>query len=256
VGSILCALGPVGKPAVPALVRSLKEKTARSPKVVIEILSRIGPDAKEALPVLTTALEDPRLRWQAVEALCGLGPAAKDAIPAIRQAIRESYAQERVGNPDNNPMLITTYLLVTPLAQLGGDAVPLLLEFLDEENINFKRNSVEALGKIGPPAQKAVPALAKLLKNDDPTMRQYSARALWRIDKNTSGIPVLVAFLRHEPYWAKPAADALGEMGPAAKSALPELEKSLSAVNADVRPAVLTAIEKIDPDAARKIKSR
>jgi HEAT repeat protein len=242
VGATLCELGTAAKSATPVLVRSLKDKTARSPGVTIAILGSIGADPKEVLPVLIPALEDRQQRDIALRVICSFGPAAKEALPALRRAIRDEQAHD-------DEQKAASLILIEPLAGIGADAVPLLMEFLQEKSAGFQSYSADALAKIGPAAKPALPALVKLLKSDDSEVRRDVAIALWKIDKNTEGVPALAALLK-EParYLAEPAAMVLGQMGPAARPALPELREALMHPNEGVRDAVLKAISKIDRD--------
>lgn len=59
-------------------------------------------------------------------------------------------------------------------------AVPALIESLRDGNLCT--TAAEALGNIGPDAKNAVPALMKLLANEDERMRAYSIDALKKID--------------------------------------------------------------------------
>ncbi len=243
VGETLGALGPTAREAVPSLIQSLKGKTARTPEVVIKVLGQIGPDAKEAVPVLATALSDPKLRREALEALFAIGPAAKEAIPAMRRAIRDTV--------DESPF---SGVVVQGWERLGEDAVPLILEFLDEKEPVSLFQSATALGKIGPPAKQTVPLLIRALKHSDRDVRIAAAQALWRIEKSTAGVPVLAELLhedlkdRDTPQLVKSAATVLGEMGPAAKPALPALEKVLPGKYFGTAEVVKQAIRQIDPE--------
>jgi HEAT repeat protein len=172
------------------------------------------------------------LRIRAVEALFRLGSAAEAAIPALVQVLR------------------------------------------DEEPARIK--AAEVLGHLGPAAKAAVPALRELLKAVDPEARIQAALALWRIERRTEDtIPVLVDAL-HNPTASRlgstssspsrfgtstrpiviplcqQAADALGQMGPAARAAVPALTEALKDAHvAAYRPAFALALAKIDPAAAK-----
>jgi len=247
IAQLLCDLGPPAKGAAPFLVRLLKEKKARSPELVVKVLGRIAPDVPEVVPVLVAGLQDRQLRSAALEALCSLGSSARGAIPALRDAIRAAKADapaEGIASP----------AVVFTLAKLGVDAIPLLIELLDEPDSMFPRRVAQVLGEIGPAAKPAVPALTKALQNDDPFVRRDAACALWQIDKNSAGVPVLAAMVKDGGSWlVEPAAAALGEIGPAAKAALPELERAYYA-HPRSASALTLAIGRIDAEAAKKLR--
>jgi HEAT repeat protein len=272
-GSILANMGPAAKSAAPALIRMLKEKTARSPEVVIDILGHINPDPREAVPLLTALMHDPKQGYQAVIALGQMGPPAKEAVPnlikaledpevdafavfalcaihaspktvlpALRRTIRAGRAKERLD-----------VSVIREVGNFGEDAVPLLIEFLDEKDPSWRQTSAEVLGELGPKAKQGVPALLKALRDHERDIPVEAARALWQIDRNLAGVPVLAEFIRvgtvsgsvRDLSIALNAARLLGNIGPAAKSALPQLEQAASYDFVELRKAAAEAIGKI-----------
>jgi len=62
------------------------------------------------------------------------------------------------------------------------DAVPGIVRILEDPDHNLRRDAAEALGRIGPAAEMAIPALVERLKRDpESTVRQFAARALGRM---------------------------------------------------------------------------
>jgi HEAT repeat protein len=135
------------------------------------------------------------------------------------------------------------------LGELGleaKDAIPTLVEALKNPNIKLK--AAELLGNIGPEAKVAVPALIEMLKDDKPfLLRKIGRIALGKIEP-TEVLPALVRELRdgsiHE---RENAAIDLGQIGPQAKAAVPELVEAFTGDgNGFVRGAVLSALGAID----------
>src|SRR5262249_30285253 len=89
----------------------------------------------------------------------------------------------------------------------------------------------------GPEAKEAIPAVEKLLKHRNRTLRCQAAYALWRIDPRAKEVlPTLVTALGHDNEKVRErAAQVLGLMGPAARAALPDLTKALKEENEPVR---------------------
>ena len=114
-----------------------------------------------------------------------------------------------------------------------------------------KQGLAYMLGSIGPDAKPAVHELLKLLDHEDRIVRVTAAYALWNIDGQFDvALPVFLEALRSgDPY---PAVTFLGEIGPAAKAAAPELAKLLDDNDAGVRTATAKALKKIDPEEAAK----
>ena len=94
-------------------------------------------------------------------------------------------------------------------------ALPKLVAALEDTDSNVRGWSAQAIGEIGPDAQKAVPDLIRLLSNSDEGTRNSACIALRFI-------------------------------GPGAKQALPALRKSLSDQSKDVRRFAALAIESIE----------
>lgn len=81
--------------------------------------------------------------------------------------------------------------------ELGGDAVPKLLEGLAAETPAVRRYTANALAKIGRPARAAVPALRQRLHDDDPDVCHAAIVALSSVDPRLEeNIPALVEFLQ------------------------------------------------------------
>jgi HEAT repeat protein len=104
-------------------------------------------------------------------------------------------------------------------------APPDLVEQLQDTDHVTRYEAAIALGKQGPDAEKAIPALVKAMGNSDRGAAKEMSKALAKI--GDKAIPALIEILRSAD--AKPgqqmyALDALRQMGPgAAKQAKPEL---------------------------------
>ncbi|MBN9120269.1 MAG: HEAT repeat domain-containing protein [Planctomycetes bacterium] len=259
----LKAFGPDAAPALPTFIEMLADHSPTYRARVIDIVAAIGPKAKDARPVIAKRLlaargaphhyadavaamvaisPEPKDAvadlvpllgkhdWNAsaLRAICAAGPDAKDAIPAIRKYVRgELAAKEK-----DSGVYIAGF---RDLAKLGPDVVPLLVELLDSDHA--RDDALACLEVLGPKAKGAVPALVKFLKHADAEVRCRSAVLLWRLEKDPAGVPVLAELLKADPTLtdgrsapfgvksniAADAARALGEIGPAARAALPQL---------------------------------
>lgn len=200
------ALAGFGNAAVPELIDALKFKQAR-PYVVV-LLGRQGAAAQPAVGALSKLLNDenPEVRREAVLALGRIGPGAKAAVPALIKRFNECF--------DCN----------------GTECYSLAY----------------ALGRIGSP--EAAPVLLKAIGSRDQPLAIFGAWALVQIapkDPATAAktLPLLVRGLHaSEPRFRRGAAEAIGQLGPAAKPALPELIKALKDEDASVREAIEQAI--------------
>jgi HEAT repeat protein len=242
VAMILCRIGPAARFAVPSLAKALKDRTAHNPKEYIAILGAIGPAASKAVPVLVDMLGNSETREAVVRALCSIGPGASKSIPAIARALQEMLSQ--TGEGKNSDCTI-----VYELAKLGTDAVPLLVEYLNNKNRCVQSWSTKALATMGKEAKIAVPALTKILKDRNLKLRIDAASALWRIEQNRTGIPVLALLLTEDDDEVSiEAAEALAQIGPAAKESVPRLMEALGHREPKVQIKAAIALWKVKKD--------
>jgi RNA polymerase sigma factor (sigma-70 family) len=274
------ALGPFGpqaSAAVPALVRALRQDKLEVRAWAALTLLRIGPDA---VPAVSEVLQEPdrERRFCALVALAGGGAKAVPFLAAALKDpdhdIRASAAQYLgvIGNRDKSePRQIVVGLLPTrgqTVTLLGADvreAVPFLERVLKDRDTNIRAMAAEALGKIGPDARAALPALLRLWegKDDSPSVGVLTAvfKALWQIDPIAAArARVSVQGLNQRlpgrfRQWAGGAPP--GAAGPAVpievKRAIPILIQALADKDPDTRAGAATALGEIGPDAAAAI---
>ena len=139
------------------------------------------------------------------------------------------------------------------MGRAGASAVPHLIRLLTDSDAGTKPGervfvrawSAQALGNIGPAAKEAVPALEKLLNDREANTRQAAAIALGRIEGGATKILIdLLASGDNETKWQ--VIQALGELGPRAKDALPSLYQHLTNSNPSVRLDAERAIKQIE----------
>jgi HEAT repeat protein len=271
------ALGRMGEPAVPALTKALRDEDAEIRKNAAWALFRMGPKAKGAVPALIAKSKDAQVdvRRFAIGALAKIGPAAREAVPALIERLKDEHGGVRrnagwalghIGAPakDAVPTLIVTLndkdkaardSAVWALGRIGPPAkaaVPALIEALKIER--HSELAAEALGRIGANAKAAVPTLGTLLEQSRGATKIKVALAFWRITgQEAKALPVLTAALQdRQAFVRRDAADALAEMGPKAKAAVPGLIALMERKSPRFydRRAAYQALKKIDPQAA------
>jgi HEAT repeat protein len=163
-------VGPKNKTVVPALMAALKEVDGDIRHYAIETLGGFGAEAKSAMPVLIETLDDRDMdiRIQAVRALVRIDPTAKEVVPALEKLLHDSERDVRLEALD-------------ALGRCGKPAVAPLLESLKDLDSNILVHAAESLGRIGPEAKEALPALSLLLKDDVEEVRNVAAAALKKI---------------------------------------------------------------------------
>jgi HEAT repeat protein len=199
-------MGEKAAPAVPDLVALCKDKNADVRRAAFGALHDVGPAS--AVPVLDLLADpDPAVRAATAETLAWLKPlppgTAAKLIPLLRdkdEAIRADLREQAA-------------LALAGMKPVPVEAAPALLAALadvtEKELLNATRPQdgglLLALRRIGPPA---VPGLAKALTDKSVVVRMQAVLAL-------------------------------GEIGPAAKEAVPELDKRLD----DMTESPLVVVE-------------
>lgn len=229
-------LGPVGVEAVPSLIACLREQ---------------GPEQRTAFDVVSgtqiTTDVRPDLMADTLRALAAMGPAARDALPQIGLlltnqdqiiALLAAAAQVRIGGSTVEAM---TVLLAGLEQELHGKVRAMLRIETPAPLPPAATYGPEAAallcGELGEAAKAAVPDLERRLQDKSPYVRLASAQALWRINhKPEPSLRVLVTMLDSinapnsggtvpDDYELVRALDALGEMGPAARPAVPSIQR-------------------------------
>jgi HEAT repeat protein len=130
--------------------------------------------------------------------------------------------------------------IYSALVACKSQAVPELIQALGNQNKQVRIIVITALGEIGSPS--AIPFLSNLLSTETRwNVRVAIVSALSQFDKQ--GVPTLVNALTDKDWYIRyQAANALGEIGSAAKDAVPALNDAVKDENIYVRSAATTAL--------------
>lgn len=221
---------------------------AREEKLQI-VLKIVQSDSNEAV------------RLDALKYVCGLGiDAAPLGEPLVDQLLIESnprivlglteaivqsqldvetYMTAKAVNADA-VQLTRIYKVLGHLSAPKPETVDFLIDQLSTANQSQFEAVCKALEDIGPAAKSALPKLVELAarpressdgRDGDERVYQENRnthgsviRAIAAIGADASAIDILTSTLSMEPQIARFAAEALGSIGPAAATALPELE--------------------------------
>ncbi len=245
-GHAAFALGRIGEPngaIVPALIAALTDSKTEVRERAAEALGGMGSSAREALPALASALKDDEasvaIRACLALSLIGDEGAAKPLLAAFQDkrsevSVAASQAIWRLG-PKADPVVLALLSLAQGpvektaparnlLASLGPHIVPVLVEALSNDQAARREAAADALGRMGPPARTAVPALLKSLKDKSPAVALMAAMALAEIDSTRGGaaVKVLTDALDNPG-----AVLALANLGPIASAAVGDLISAL-----------------------------
>jgi HEAT repeat protein len=227
---------------VPVLGEGMKDKDVNVRRAASLALLQLQPRPKETLPIFTAALkdEDAVTRVQAAQAVWEINHKVDEVLPVLLGVVKD---------PKEHALALNQTLTV--LNQMGSEAkaaVPPLVELLKAPNNNLYVYGVtNTLGTIGP---ASVPPLAELLANKDtePRILYPVIQALGRV--GPEGADPLMKALDHENATIRPqVVMSLGQMGPAAKAAVPKLADMAKGGDANLRNNAINALMQIGPDA-------
>src|SRR5262249_25450076 len=140
------------------------------------------------------------------------------------------------------------------LGKLGQDAapaVPTLTDMLKGGDDTLRKSAATALGMIGPEARDSVTCLREAIEDTHPVVRIRAAEALWKVDGQLDVPITVLTQLWDDNEYGWMAAEALGNIGPGARAAVPQLLQALNGDPSTGRSAG-RALKKIDPEAAGK----
>lgn len=242
------SLGHIGHGAVPQIVQALRHKNKTVRYWSAYALERMGPQAKPAVETLVEVLandDDFDTRGAAASALGAIGPDARAASAALASALKDREPRVRI---------LAAEALVR-IEKKPDAALALLGKELQKNKLaNFRKESAEAIGRLGALGKPFLETLRGALADKDTDVRIAAADALWLVTKQTDeALPVLCEAIKDvDADSRRSAGDALGRIGPAAKAALPVLARALKDEDDKVRKAAAQAMRKIDAEAAAK----
>lgn len=224
----------------PVVISAVEEA---SPEVIGNIMQILADQGAAAVPRLMRGLANEKLRPYAIQVIGRIGPEAKEAVPALASLL-----------PATDPrQTIEIQLALAAIGPASLPAMPKLIESLKSDNQQIRTSAAFALGKVGPTAAgAATDPLRELLKSEVVFERLAGTWALLKLHPNNEAVAKFaVPYLVHGLAESRPAVrvecvTALGNIGPLAKSSLPEVKKLLQDDTEYVRTAAAEAIKKID----------
>lgn len=226
----LARLAQAGEAAVPDLIRALDEPSIRYD--AMEALRRIG---RPAVPELVRSVQAGN--GMAIETLGRIGPAAAEAVPVLNT-------------------LVTNRHLAGPtamaLSRIGAAGVPGLMAGIEKGDSRQRLDYANQLGLVGPPAREAaVPVLLKLLADSE--MQDRSALLLGRIAPGSVALTRQLSeqLTNSDPVLRRGALLALKEVKPDDASIVSKIIRlGETDTNASVQAAAYTASALLAPESA------
>jgi len=156
-----------------ALVAALNHEDRRVRRAALQMITEQDLRSETAIEGIIPRLAD---HWAPVsraakQALVGIGePAVAPLIAAFGSNSPHRNLSFSKGGKDGGTSIRT--VIKDTLGEIGEPAVPALIEALENSDPLIRRNAIGALGRIGPRAAAAIPALVHALEKDnDATVR-------------------------------------------------------------------------------------
>jgi HEAT repeat protein len=272
---ILGTAGEGAEQAVPWLCAALKSSDPWERVLAVQSLGWIGPQARAAVPALIEVLKAPqhinRPDRSAAWALGAIGSSAAPALPLVqdlfaqetnwnsRCMIAGALCQIDVGQTDALAFLtdgLTSYepasdrwIAASQLGKIGPRAkaaVPALLEALDGTNEMLVSQVPGALKKMGVPAETFLPRMKKRLQSDNETTRANAAARVLEIDPaDREAQLVLIDLIKRQSIFQGFAIESLGRARPAVGEAVSVLRAVVKSRSRE-RVAALKALKRIE----------
>jgi HEAT repeat protein len=204
----------------------------------------------------------------------GPGPADENDVASLVEKLKSPDAMVRAEAADDLRCLQSkgsaataslAKLLADPVKRVRWSAAAALLQIAPGDaraldvliagfgggDLTDRRDVAQAVGLAGSAAAPLADKLTALLKDSDASTRIAALQSISMLGPAAANTVAAVARLLDEPELAIDAADALGRMGPSARSVLPRLSQMLSAQEPTVRWAAVRAMSQIGGDDAR-----
>lgn len=241
--AVLEQMGKDSQSAYPVVVKELKNSDFNVQLKAVLVLASWGAEARPALPQLFELLQSDKLGFLEASIATAMGNMGLRAVPSLRDGLESEDLKVR---------RCCAYAL-TMLGTKAYKALPALEKLLDAEDPLLRAYACQAIGNTKIYGKKAIPKLEKALKDSSPQVRINAAHALWQINENKSGLPLLLKELQtsKDAFIRSDAANYLGEMPKVASDTHNALAKALADDSSLVKLSVLKALTKLGSDGAR-----
>ncbi len=234
-------IGPQAAPAVPALVKALRDEDDYLRKSAAEALGAIGPAAGPAVPALIITLKDPEkdVRKESARALRRIGDRSAPLLAALEGSL---------GDPEEDVAKEASWVL----ACAGGPAIPVLLEGLRGDKAPVRRWSAHGLGWLAGRRHASTGGFSDIPVGEEGL--EDDPRARLTREENAAVVAGLDAALGDADGGVREAAcGALAGMGSAAAAALPAFLRALDDPEQKVRKLALWGLNGLGPAAGKAV---
>jgi HEAT repeat protein len=256
----LARVGGVAGQAVPALIQLLADRDEGVREAAVESLARIGPDAVlglvETVEARQVSRADELLRQRLRVTEWYDHPPRDDFEAEQLHTLRKADWCWRYAVDDDLRLEMLHEAVLRVLGKIGpaaGAAVPAVAGALAYPSGRVRREAAAALGQIGVQARPVLPTLALALLDDAEPVRKSTAEALGQIHPDWAAlvemhevVARLAADLKQNGPRGVAAVDALVAAG---NAGVPLLVQALASDDRIEREAAATALGRLGPRA-------
>jgi beta-lactamase regulating signal transducer with metallopeptidase domain/HEAT repeat protein len=215
-------LGKIGSPALPILLKEMKDKDKNNRRFAFEAVKYID-NFKQIQPAVAVGITDadPWIRRKAVLDLLAI------ATGDYRQGYLGNYGEANLKGAEK--------------LERAREVVPIVAPALQDRDDEVRKEAIQALGILGKGNQAAISALGQATKDAVPDNRSTACYWLARmgVDAKTAG-SLYLGLLKEKD--EKVRANGMRYLGPYAKEAVPALIKQLTSGPKEDRALVVHAL--------------
>ncbi|MFC2170422.1 HEAT repeat domain-containing protein [Calditrichota bacterium] len=230
----IAALGKMGPKVVDALGVWLESDNTTEKFIACEILANAGENAVAALPYLVKALndKDARIRIAAVRAIGGTGPKAVGVMDELVMMLKDRESDVRSES-------------ISAIAGIGSNlAGDRMIAALNDPNPRIREGAIRVMIRWSSVLASAKSRLISRLGDSDVLVQLAATDGLTGIGPEV--IPSMIKLLDSDNVMKRfGAARVLGNLGKAARSAVPKLKVAIKDKDSLVREEANKALQKI-----------
>ncbi len=214
----------MGADSLPTLLKQIQASDSKVVEKLYDLWDKQSVVKFRPTPAVVT-------QRRASIALAALGPRALPALPRLEKMLSEEHTLRPAS---------------LAIAYMGEAGVKALTNALSNSNPTVRRECLEALSNVQTGGEVAIPTLISSLRDPDPVIQGRAALALAVIrDEPSLAIPALTELVAKTNAPRNEAIIALGQYGPMATSAVPQLLDCLLAGDSMTRSSARTALKRI-----------
>lgn len=234
----LALIGYGANAAVPDLLAAWRSGDERLSYLALQALGHVGHLDSRVMDAMTAALQSKKHQTFAFQWLGSVGPKARLAVPLLKKMLEEEKDYTRI-------------YAAQALWKIGEKeaALPVLVAELKNKNQHVRSSVLGIFREIFPKPAKILPALTEALSNDEFDMvQEAAARLLGRYGPEAKeAVPALIRLAREgTPQGRYAAITALGQIGPDSEETVAALKTLAEDEEDGIRNAAATALKAID----------